>query len=93
MFKGGLGPIIPKYLPNRHYEKSCLLESHCLATSAPKQSICNYIVTKTWKHEQLINKMPHQNIKEWYYGRNLVTNGTPIQCNIHIIYIDIVNYV
>jgi len=93
MFKGGLGPIIPKYLPNRHYEKSYLLESHYLATNASKQSKCNYIVTRAWKYKQLINKMPHQKIKELYYGCNLVTNGTPIRRNIHVIYINVINYV
>jgi hypothetical protein len=94
MFEGGLRPIIAKYLPNIHYEKSCILESHYLATNAPKQSICNYTIIRAWKYEQLINKMSHQKIKELYYGCNLVTNGAHVQCNnIHIIYIDLFNYV
>jgi hypothetical protein len=37
--------------------------------------------------------MPHQKIKELYYGCNLVTSGTPIQHHIHIIYTNIINYV
>jgi len=41
---------------------------------------------------QLINKMPCQKTKELYYSYNLVANGTLIQCNVFVIYIDIVNH-
>jgi hypothetical protein len=49
-----------------HYEKSCLLEPHCLTTKAPKQLIYNYTTIRAWKYEKLINKL--------YYTSNLVVN-------------------
>ncbi len=57
-----------------HYEKSCLLEPHCLTTKAPKQLIYNYTTIRAWKYEQLINKMSHQKINKLYYTSNLVVN-------------------
>ncbi len=57
-----------------HYEKSCLLEPHCLTIKAPKQLIYNYITIRAWKYEQLINRMSHQKINKLYYTYNLVVN-------------------
>jgi len=52
----------------------------------------NYTTTKAWKYTQLINIMPCEKTKELYYSCNLVANGTLIQCNVFIIYINIVNH-
>jgi hypothetical protein len=37
--------------------------------------------------------MSHQKITKLYYSYNLVANGTPIQCNIRIIHIDVVDHI
>jgi hypothetical protein len=42
-----------------HYEKSCPLKSHYLATKIPKKLIYNYTTIRIWKYGKLINKMPH----------------------------------
>ncbi len=55
-----------------YYEKFYPLKSHYLATRAPKQWLYNYIIIKTWKYGHLINKTPHQKIKELYYNCNLM---------------------
>jgi hypothetical protein len=78
---------------NIHYERSYSLESHCLIPKAPNQLIYNYIIIRTWKYMQLINKMSDQKIKKLYYNYNLVWNGTPIQYSVHIIHKNIVNHV
>ncbi len=76
-----------------HYEKSCPSKPHYLVIRAPKELIYNYTIIKTWKYEQLIIKMSHQKITKLYYSYNLVANGTPIQCNIRIIHIDVVDHI
>lgn len=67
-----------------HYEKLCLLEPHCFATITPKQLVYKYTTTRTWKYGQLVNNMSHQKIMELDYNYNLVANGTPTQCIVHI---------
>jgi hypothetical protein len=57
-----------------------------------KQLIYNYTTIRAWKYEQLINKMICQKIKELYYNCNLITNGTPIQSNVYIIHMDVINH-
>jgi len=54
---------VKKFMFFIHFEKSCLVEPHYLATKVPKQLIYNYTIIKAWKYKQLINKMPHQKIK------------------------------
>jgi hypothetical protein len=50
--------LIPKICQaTKHYEKSCALKLHCLATIVSKQPIYNYTTTKTWKYDQSINNM------------------------------------
>jgi hypothetical protein len=75
------------------YEKSCLPEPHYLTTRAPKQLLCNYIITRTWKYRWLIKRMQHQKIKKLYCDYNLFSNGTHIWCNVCIIHTNIVNHV
>jgi len=82
------------YITNlAHYEKSCLPKPHYPTTRAPKQLLCNYIITKTWKYKKLIKKMQHQKIIELYCSCNLISNGTRKWCNVCIIHINIVNHV
>jgi hypothetical protein len=45
------------------------------------------------EYEYLINKMPRQKIREVYYNCNLVSNVTPLWCNVHIIHMDVINLV
>ncbi len=66
-----------------HYEKLCLRQLDCPTTRAPKQLIYNYIATIPWKYNKLINKMPHQKIKELYHNCNMYIYT--IQC-MHFIY-------
>jgi hypothetical protein len=45
------------YITNlTHYEKSCLPKPHYPTTRTPKQLLCNYIITKTWKYRWLIKE-------------------------------------
>jgi hypothetical protein len=78
-------------VPMHHYENSCLWESHCFMIRTPKQLIYNYTTTKTWKYGQLKNIMTCQKINKLYYSYNLVSNGTPIWSNVHIVNTIVVN--
>jgi hypothetical protein len=49
----------------------------------------NHTSSRAWKYEQLTNKMPYQKSMSCI----IVANGTPIQCNIHIINMNVVNHV
>jgi hypothetical protein len=60
-------------------------------TKFPKQLIYNYTTTRAWKYGQLINIMPCYKIMELYYSYNLVSNGTPLQSNVHIVNTNVVN--
>jgi hypothetical protein len=79
------------YGPKKHYEIFCLRQLDYLTTKVPKQLICNCIAIVPWKYDKLINKMPHQKIKELYYSYKLVARCIFIQYNVHIVYKVIVN--
>jgi hypothetical protein len=76
-----------------HYEKLCPQQLNYPTTRAPKQLIYNYIVTIPWKYDKLINKMPHQKIKELYCSSKLVTRCIFIHYNVHIVYTIVINHV
>jgi hypothetical protein len=37
-------------------------------------------------------KTPSKKIMELYCNCNLIANGTPIYCNVHIVHADIINH-
>jgi hypothetical protein len=81
------------YGPKKNYEKLCMWQLNYLTTKVPKQLIYNCITTVPWKYDKLINKMPHQKIKELYYSYKLVAQCIFIQYNAHIVYMVLVNHV
>jgi len=54
------------------------LNPHCPTTKTLKQLIYNYFTFRSYKYEQIMNKMSHKKIEELYYNYNLVINRTPI---------------
>jgi hypothetical protein len=76
-----------------HYEKLCPRQLDYLTTRAPKQLIYNYITIVPWKYDKLINKMPHQKIKELYYSCKLVARYIFMQYSVCIVYTIVVNHV
>ncbi len=76
-----------------HYEKLCPRQLDYLTTRASKQLIYNYITIVPWKYDKLINKMPHQKIKELYYSCKLVARYIFMQYSVCIVYTIVVNHV
>jgi hypothetical protein len=76
-----------------HYEKLCSEQLDYPTIRASKQLIYNCITTIPWKYNKLINKMPHQKIKELYYSCKLVARCIFIEYNVCIVYLIVVNHV
>jgi hypothetical protein len=69
---------------NLHYDKLCPWQPYYLTTKALKQLIYNH---------KLINKMPHQKIKELYCNCKLVARCIFIEYNVRIVYVILINQI
>jgi len=81
------------YASKKHYEKLCPRQLDYFTTKVPKQLIYKCITTIPWEYNKLINKMPHQKIKELYYSCKLIARCIFLQYNVHIVYAVVVNHV